>query len=142
MFNKGISSESMSIADKTTLITGVLLVILSLLAVLFFLSLSTIALVTRRISHYWNVCFLLNSLALGSWMIFYAAQLRFGDGVMIFRNNFLLFWLLVFTVLVSATLRFTSPQRYMAILILVISLVVFHVAVPIFLHAIRLIRQR
>lgn len=85
---------------------------------------------------------MLNSLALGGWMIFYAAQLRLGDGVMIYRNNFLLFWLLVLTVFVSAILRFASPQRYMAILILALSLVVFHVAVPGFLNAIRLIRQR
>jgi hypothetical protein len=132
----------MSVAEKATLVSGLLLVILSLLAVLLFLSLSIISLTTQRIPRYWNLCFLLNALALGGWMIFYSVQLRFGGGVMIYRNNFLFFWLLVFTVLVSTILRFASPQRYMAILILALSLVMFHVAVPGFLNAIRLIRQR
>ena len=132
----------MRIAEKAILLTGILLIILSLLAALFFLSLSTIALVTRRISNWWNAWFLLSTLALGGWMIFYAAQLRLGGGVIIYRNNVLLFWFLVFAVLVSATLRFASPQRYMAILILAISLVIFHVAVPVFLNAFWLIRQR
>ena len=132
----------MIIAEKAILLTGIILISLSLLAALSFLSLSTIALVTRRISNWWNACFLLSTVALGGWMIFYAAQLRLGGGVVIYRNNVLLFWFLIFAVLVSATLRFASPQRYMAILILAISLVIFHVAVPGFLNAFGLIRQR
>jgi hypothetical protein len=139
---KIVTSDTMSLAEKRTLLAGVLLIFLSFLAVLSFASVSTISLVTRHISHYWNVCFLLCSLALGGWMIFYAGQLRLGGGVMIFRNNVLLFWLLIITVLVSAILRFASPQKYIAILVLALSLVVFHVAVPGFLNAIWLIRKR
>lgn len=132
-----------SVAEKVTLLAGVLLVVLSLLAVLSFVSLSTITLVTRRVSHYWSVCFLLCSVALGGWMIFYAAQLRLGGGVMIFRNNLLLFWFLVFTVLVSAILGFASPRRYIAILLLTLGLGAFQVAVPGFLQGtIWIIRQR
>jgi hypothetical protein len=137
-----LNNNTMRTAEKAILLTGVLLIFLSLIAVLFFLSLSTIALATRRISHWWNMCFLLNSLALGGWMIFYAAQLRLGGEVVILRNNLMLFWFLVLTVLVSAILRFASPQRYMAILILAVSLVVFHITVPGFLYAFRLIHQR
>jgi hypothetical protein len=131
----------MSIIGKAILPLGVLLIILSLFGVLLFFSLSTISLVTGHISRYWNWCFLLNSLALGGWMIFYAAQLRIGGGVIFYRNNVLLFWFLVFTVLVSTILGFAGLQRYLAILILAASLAAFHVAVPSFLSAIWLMRK-
>jgi hypothetical protein len=142
MLSQSVNFNTMTIVEKVTLVAGVLLVTLSLLAVLAFLSLSTISLVTRRISHYWNVCFWICSFALGGWMTFYAGQLRLGGGAMFFRNNVLLFWFLTLTVLISAVLRFAGPQRIIAIFVLALSLAVFHVAVPGFLNAIWLIRQR
>jgi len=139
---KMLTSDTVSLAEKGTLLAGILLILLSFVAVLSFAAVSTISLVTRHISQYWNVCFLLCSLALGGWMIFYAGQLRLGGGVMVFRSNALLFFLLIITVLVSAILRFASPQRYVAILVLALSLVLFYLAVPGFPSWIRLIRKK
>jgi hypothetical protein len=142
MLTQSMNFNTLTIAEKVKLVAVVLLVTLSLLAVVAFASLSAISLVTRRISHYWNACFLLCSFALGGWMIFYAGLMRLGGGVMFFRNNVLLFWFLVLTVLVSAVLRFAGPHRYIAIFVLALGLVVFHVAVPGFLNSIWLVRQR
>jgi hypothetical protein len=123
---------------------GLALLILSLVAGVFFFSLSTITLVTRRVSRWWRACFLVCSLALGGWMVFYTWLLLVGGGVMVFRSNLLLFLFLIFAVLVSAILRFASPERYIAILVVVVSLVVFHVVAPVltFREAISLIRQK
>jgi hypothetical protein len=135
--------NGLTAGEKATLLAGLLLVLLSLIAGLFFVGLVIVSGLTKRISHYWNPCFVLCSIALGGWMIFYAAQLRFGGGVMILLNNVLLFWFLVCTVVVSATLRFASPQRYVAIAVLTLSLLLFEIAVPGFLYApIRLIHDR
>jgi hypothetical protein len=99
-----------------TEIVGVALLILSFVAGVFFLLLSTITLVTRHISYWWKPCFLVCSLALGGWIVFYTVLLRLGGGVMVFRGNLLLFLFLIFAVLVSAILRFASPHRYIAML--------------------------
>ena len=123
-------------------ITGLALLILSIVAGVFFFSLSTITLVTRRVSRWWKTCFLVCCLALGGQMVFYTWLLRFGGGVMIFGGNVLIFFFLIFAVLVSAILRFASPQRYIAILILAVSLIVFHIATPVFSDAISLIHQK
>jgi hypothetical protein len=63
-------------------------------------------------------------------VILYSAQLRLGGGVMIFRNNLLLVWFLIFAVLISITEKFVGQQRYIAVLVLALSLAAFHIAVP------------
>jgi hypothetical protein len=121
----------MSIAEKALALVFAILVTLSLLACLSFVSISTFSLLTGRLSHYWNVCFLLCSTALAGWMILYAGQARLGGGVMIFLNNLMLFWFLVLAVLISALAKFSGPQRYVAVLILGLTLAAFYIAVPI-----------
>ena len=76
----------------------------------------------------WNACFLLCSFALGGWMILYLGQLRLG--VVVFRNNVFLLFSLVLAVRISQFARFAGPQRYIAVLVLALSLVAFHIAVP------------
>lgn len=102
--------------------------IVSFIPSLCFVSISTFSLLTGSISHYWNACFLLCSIALGGWMILYSAQLRLGGGVVIYRSNLLLVWFLIFAVLISALARFASPQRYVAVLVLGLSRAAFHTA--------------
>jgi hypothetical protein len=121
----------MSIAEKALALVFAILVTLSLLACLFFVSISTFSLLTGSLSHYWNVCFLLCSTALAGWMILYAGQARLGGGVMIFLNNLALFWFLVLAVLISALAKFSGPQRYVAVLILGLTLAAVYIAVPI-----------
>ena len=122
--------QSRSIGEKLILLAGASLIILSFIALACFVSVSAVSLITWRTSHYWNACFLLCSFALGGWMILYAGQLRLGGGVFVYRNNVLLLFFLIFAVLISAVARFASPQRYVAIFILVLSLAAFHIAVP------------
>jgi hypothetical protein len=117
--------------EKLTIVVGVCLIVLTFSALIFFVSISTVSVLTWHISRYWNACFLLCSFALGGWMILYSAQLRFGGGVFIHRNNLLLLWFLIFAVLISALARFGSPQRYIAVLVFFgLSLAAFHAAVP------------
>jgi hypothetical protein len=58
--------EPMSIAEKALALVFAILVTLSLLACLSFVSISTFSLLTGSISHYWNACFLLCSTALAA----------------------------------------------------------------------------
>jgi hypothetical protein len=113
----------------------------SIIALLTFFSVSIASIVTRHISRHWNVCFLLCSCALGGWMVYYAGSLRLGGEVMFYRNNLILFYVLTLSVLISAIARFSSPKRYIAIAVLLVSLVAFNVAVPGFLYAFRLFRK-
>src|SRR5580704_15402844 len=117
-----MDSTPMGLTRTATALVSIILVILSLLGALYFLAISTLSLLTRSVSHYWNGCFLLCSIALGGWMILYSAQLRLGGGVMIFRNNLLLVWFLIFAVLISLSARFVGQQRYIAVLVLALSL--------------------
>jgi len=132
--------NTLSIAQKAIALASALLKILSLIAALYFVSISVASLLTKNIFHYWTGCFLLCSTALAGWMILYAGLLRLGGGVMIFLNDLLIFWFLVFAVFVSTTLRYPSPQRYIAIFVWVLILAAFHIAVPGFLNPRRLVR--
>jgi hypothetical protein len=130
----------MTVTEKVTAVAFAGLVILSLVAALSFVSLSVGSLLTQSLSRYWNGCFLVCAIALAGWMILYTCQLRLGGGVMIFRNNLLLFWFLVVAVVVSMSMRFASPQRYLAFLVFILILAAFHIAVPIMLNPRSLIR--
>src|SRR5260370_1206382 len=127
---EGAKVETLSIGQKATALASGLLIIISLIAALYFVSISVASVLTKSISHYWNECFLLCSTALAGWMILNAGLLRLGGGVMIFLNDLLIFWFLVLAVFVSTSLRFASPQRYIAILVWALSLAAFHIAVP------------
>ena len=140
--NRLASLANLSVSQKATLLLSAVLLILSFVAILYFVCLSVISFVTPRFAHAWNVSFLLCSTALGGWMVFYAGLLRIGGGLMYFRRNVVLFWILIFTVLASATVRFSGPQRYFAIFGLALSLIGFHVAVPRFLSAIWRIHRK
>jgi hypothetical protein len=120
-----------SLAEKALALVFAILVLLSLLACLSFLSISTFSLLIGSLSHYWNGCFLLCSTALVGWMILYAGRARLGGGVMIFLNNLMLFWFLALAVLISALARFSGPQRYVAVLVWCLTLAAFYIAVPI-----------
>lgn len=132
--------NTLSIGQKATALASAMLKILSLIAALYFVSISVTSLLVKSSSHYWNGCFLLCSTALAGWMILYAGLLRIGGGVMIFLNDLLIFWFFVFAVFASTILRFPSPQRYIAILVWALSLAAFHIAVPGFLNPRRLVR--
>ena len=132
--------NTLGIGQKASALASAMPIILSLIAALYFVSISVASLLTKSIYHYWNVCFLLCSTALAGWMILYAGLLRLGGGVMIFLNNLLILWFLVFAVFVSTALRFPSPQRYIAILVLALSLAAFHIVVPGLLNPRRLVR--
>jgi hypothetical protein len=121
---------SMGFAQKITALAGITLVSLSFLGLVYFVSISTFSLLTGSLSHYWRGCFLVCSIALGGWIILYSAQLRLGGGVMISLNNLLLVWSLILAVLISIITRFVGQQRYIAVLVLALSLVAFHIAVP------------
>jgi hypothetical protein len=122
---------SMGFTQKITALAGITLVMLSFLGLVYFVSISTFSLLTGSLSHYWRGCFLVCSIALGGWIILYSAQLRLGGGgVMISLNNLLLVWFLILAVLISIITRFVGHQRYIAVLVLALSLVAFHIAVP------------
>jgi len=126
-----MKSHDLKTNHKLLLFVGASLTILSFLALLFFITLSAVSLVTWRVPHFWNLCFLVCAVSLGGWMLLYAGQLRIGGGVMLFFNNVLLFFLLVFATLFSAVVRFVGHDKYIAILVLGLALVAFHIAVPI-----------
>jgi hypothetical protein len=73
-------------------------------------------------------------------MIFYTLRLRLGGSLFVMRNNVVLLWSLIFAVMISSVLRFASPQRFIAILLLGVSLAAFHIAVPSLLSPTTLIR--
>ncbi len=75
-------------------------------------------------------------------MGFYAGSLYLGGGILIFRNNVVLFWLVAFAALISAFFGFRSSQRYIAISVLVLCLLAFNVVMPSFVHAFRLLRKK
>jgi len=117
-------------SDKLLLFVIASLTILSFLALLFFMTLSAVSLVTWRVPHFWNLCFLLCSVSLGSWMLLYPGQLRIGGLVFVQRKNFLLLFSLILAVLISTVVRFAGHQRYIAILAFGLVLSAFHIAVP------------
>jgi hypothetical protein len=116
---------------KPLLFVGASLTILSFLALLFFITLSAVSLVIWRVPHFWNLCFLLCAVSLGGWMLLYEGQLRIGGGVMLFFNNLLLFFVLVLATLFSIVVRFAGHDKYIALLVLGLALVAFHIATPI-----------
>ncbi len=71
---------------------------------------------------------------LAGWMILYACQQRLMGGFMIHRNTLLLFWFLVFSSSISATLGFASPGRHSAVLVRSESEAAFPIDVLGFLH--------
>src|ERR1700720_659913 len=79
--------SSLSLSDKLTLLIGVALLVLSLVAVLAFVLVSIHSVVIKHISRYWNIPFLLCSGSLAGWFVYYAVLLRFGGGVMLNRTN-------------------------------------------------------
>ena len=100
----------MSVSQKATLLLSAVLLILSLAAILYFVCLSVASFVTTRFAYAWSASFLLSSAALGGWMLFYAGLLRIGGGLMYLRRNVVLFWILIITVLASATVRFSGSS--------------------------------
>ena len=116
--------------EKLLLFVGAGLTILSLLALLFFVALSAVSLVTWSAPHFWNLCFLLCSISLAGWVLLYAGQLRIGGGVSVRLNNILLLFSLILAVLISAFVGLAGYQKYVAILGLVLALTAFHIAVP------------
>jgi hypothetical protein len=116
--------------DKLLVVVAVSLIILSFLALLVFITLSAVSLVTWRVQHFWNLCFLLCAASLGGWMLFYTGQLRIGGGVFVRRNNVLLLSSLILAALISALVRFPGHQKYIAILAMGLALAAFHIAVP------------
>jgi|SRR6266851_5325820 len=140
-------SEPMSRGQKATALAFVLLVVVSLVAALYFVSISAASFFIQCSSYHWKWCFLLCSTALAGWIILYGCQLRLGSGgVMVLLNNLLLFWFLVLAVFVTAILGFAGPQRYIALFVWAVSLIAFHIAVvPGFLNPqqlVWLIRKR
>jgi len=119
---------SLKPGQKLLLFVGVSLIVVSLLALAIFVTLSAISLVTWSVPHFWNVCFLLCSISLGGWMLFYTGQLRIGGRVMFLRNNIILLFSLILAVLVSAIVRFPGHQRYFAVLAVGLALAAFHIA--------------
>ena len=70
--------NTLGIGQKASALASAMPIILSLIAALYFVSISVASLLTKSIYHYWNVCFLLCSTALAGWMILYAGLLRLG----------------------------------------------------------------
>jgi len=117
--------------EKLLLLAGASLTILSLFALLLFITLSAVSLVTWSVPNFWNLCFLLCAVSLGGWMLLYTGQLRIGGGVVLGIKNILLLYSLILTVVISAVVKFTGQQKYIAILVLGLALTAFYVAAPI-----------
>lgn len=120
--------SSLKTGERLLVLVGASLIMLSILALLFFVALSAFSLVTWSLPHHWSLCFLLCAASLGGWMLLYTGQLRIGGGVFFRRNNVLLLFSLILAVLVSAIVTFPGHQRYFAVLILALALTVFHIA--------------
>jgi hypothetical protein len=122
--------HNLKISDKLLLFVGAGLTILSFVALLFFVMLSAVSLATWTVPHFWNMCFVLCAVSLGGWMLWYTGQLRIGGGVFYYRKNVLLLYSSLLAVLISAVVNFAGHQRYIAILVLGLSLAAFHIGVP------------
>jgi hypothetical protein len=126
----GQSGESGSsrLGEKLLLFVGASLIVVSLLSLAIFVALSAFSLVSWSVPYFWSACFLLCSVALSGWMLFYTGQLRIFGSVVLLRNNVLLLVSLIFAVFISAIVRFHGYQKYFAVLILALVLTVFHIA--------------
>jgi hypothetical protein len=133
--------SSLSTSEKLTVLAGVGLALLSLVAVLGFVVVSIHSAVIRHVSRYWNIPFLLCSCSLAAWLIYYALLLRLGSGVMLFRGNVIILLCLAVGTFVSIIFRFGSPQRYYAIAGFIVGMLAFNVVAPLF-YALRLLRPR
>ena len=133
--------SSLSLSEKLTLLVGVALALLSLVAVLAFVLVSIHSVAIRHISRYWNIPFLLCSSSLGGWFIYYALLLRFGSGVMLNRSNVVILLCLTVATFISIIFRFGSPQRYFVIACLIVGLIALNVIAPLF-YALRLLIQK
>jgi hypothetical protein len=122
--------RNLKTGDKLLLFVGASLTILTFLALLVFITLSAVSLVTWRVPHFWNLWFFLCAVSLGGWMLLYTGQLRIGGGVFFRRNYVLLLFSLILAVLISAVVGFAGHQKYIAILALSFALAAFHIAVP------------
>jgi len=116
--------------DKLVLFVGASLIVLSLLALAVFLSLSVVSVATRSVPHFWSLCFFLCAISLAGWMLLYTGLLRLGGGVTYGRNNILLLYSLIVAVLSSTILSFSGHKKYFAILVLGLALAAFNIAVP------------
>ncbi len=114
--------------DKLLFSAGMSLILLSLLALVTFVSVSVFSLVTWSAPHLWNLCFLLCAVSLGAWMVLYTGQLRIGGGVFLRRNNILLLFSLIVAVLTSTLVRFSGYQKLFALITLALILAAFHIA--------------
>ena len=111
--------------DKLVLFVGASLIVLRLLALAVFVSLSVISVVTRSIPHFWNLCFFLCAISLAGLMLLYTRLLRLGGGVSYGRNNILLLYSLIVAVLTSTILSFSGHKKYFAILVLGLAIAAF-----------------
>jgi hypothetical protein len=126
--SSAMNTGSLKLGQKLFLFAGVSLIVFSLSAFTMFVALSAVSLATWSAPHFWNICFLLCSVSLGGWMLFYTGQLRIGGDVFLLRNNVLLLFSLILAVFVSAIVRFPGYQKYFAVLTLALALTAFHIA--------------
>src|ERR1700733_14911152 len=111
IFVQSAGFNSLTSHQKGLVVFGGGLALLSYSALLVCASLSALSLVTTRFSRYWIICFILCAGATAGWMIFCAALFVRWGGIMVFRPNIIMFWLLAAGTLLSAFFAFKYPHK-------------------------------
>lgn len=130
--------SSLSSHQRILVVLGGALVLLSYSALLGCAFLSVLSPMTNRFSRYWTTCFILSAAATVGWMGYYAVWFIRGEGVMIFRSNLLMFWLLVLATLLSAFVGFKYPHKYIAASAVALIVAAYSYAFPFLVHGISL----
>jgi hypothetical protein len=71
------------------------------------------------------------------WMSYYAVWFIRGEGVMIFRSNLIMFWLLALATLLTAFAGFKHPHKYIAASAVAVIIAAYSYAFPILVRGIR-----
>ncbi len=128
--------SSLSSHQKILVVLGGGLVLLSYSALLGCAFLSVQSLITERISRYWKLCFILCAVAMAGWMSYYAVMFIRGGGMMIYRSNLVMFWLLALATLSSAFVGFKYPHRYIAVSTVALIVAGYSYAFPIWVYGV------
>ena len=133
---------SLSSHEKILVVLGGALVLLSYSALLGCAFLSVLSLMTDRFSRYWMTCFMLSAAATVGWMGYYAVWFVRGEGVMIFRSNLVMFWLLALATLLCAFVGFKHPHKYIATSAVAVIVAAYSYTFPILVRGISILWRK
>jgi hypothetical protein len=134
--------SSLTSHQKVLVVAAGGLVLLSYSAILGCASLTLLSMITNRFSRYWTICFISCAAATAGWMTFYAVLMIRREGLMIYRSNVIMFWLLALATLLSAFVGLEYPHKYVAASAVVAIVAAYSYMFRIFVYSLSLLWRK